>query len=149
MFNSSKPDLFYIPDRDVFDVMIRVSDYGDHANVLAHQVSGWMTDSLPHRERVIFTRVDHFFGDGRYMRWTVSSSELTMIKLAWKIKTRDQWVAEYQDRTRKLMEKIKEDMDRILNTSLTRNLENAFIESAFTTKAVNQLSTMIGKPTDE
>lgn len=124
---SSKPDLFYIQDGDIFDVMIRVNDYGDFANVKAHEISGWMTDSLPHRERSILTRVDHFFGDGRYMRWTVSSSELTMIKLVWPIKTRREWVDEYQNRTRTLMEKIKADMTKIMAAGLIQQNESAWI----------------------
>ena len=147
---SSKQDLFYEQvGKNLFAVMIRADVYVGKPNVAAHQFTSWMADTIPERLRIIETRVDHFFGDGRFMLWYVNKSELVLIKLSHPIKTKDQWVDEYHNRTRKLMEKIKEDMDRILNTSLTRNLENAFIESAFTTKAVNQLSTMIGKPTDE
>ena len=147
---SSKQDLFYEQvDGNLFQVMIRSEVYPGQPNAPAHLFTAWMLDTIPERLRIIETRVDHFFGDGRYMMWMVNKSELTLIKLAHTIKSKAQWVDEYHNRTRVLMEKIKMDMALILNTSLTRNLENAFIESAFTTKAVNQLSTMIGKPTDE
>lgn len=131
MFSSSKQELFYVTDGDRFEVMIKAHLYRSFANVTAHDFTGWMVDSLPDCQREIIKRVDHFFGDGDFMRWTVTRNELTMIKLAWPIKSRQEWVEEYQKRTQEIMKKIKDDMERILKTSLIHTNEAAWINHTY------------------
>lgn len=130
MSYSSNQDLFYTVDQEVITVAMKSFRLfiAENPSPKLEEFCEWMRVSLPHRPLRVETRVDGFFGDGSYYLTEVTKSELALIKLAWEIKSRDEWVEEYHKRTREIFETLKKDIDRMLRSPLTTSRESAWIK---------------------